>query len=214
MNNRTDSIEQFITALGELDRAGLARLKRNAGNRLAKARDAQRVFFQVLPYDITRAAEQEDFFLVATLFPLMPHTMHGINLGTTLRRVKLQRTDAGDNGRSLIGVLKPCSIATASSSPSACGKQCALPPPAHQAYRWRWTGRNCSRIFATGNTLTRSSSFSGPAPTTSAQRSSTTLTRMILYRIHHLYQLKKENYHDHYCCPHDPEPCPVELEPR
>lgn len=101
MNNRTDSIEQFITALGELDRAGLARLKRNAGNRLAKARDAQRVFFQVLPYDITRAAEQEDFFLVATLFPLMPHTMHGINLGTTLRRVKLQRTDAGDNGRSL-----------------------------------------------------------------------------------------------------------------
>ncbi len=84
---RQRQVADFIGNLEQLDAGGRARLKRNAGRRLHEARDIARVFFQALPYDIPERA-QEDYFLVATLFPLAPHRASRHSLGRTLRRVR------------------------------------------------------------------------------------------------------------------------------
>lgn len=90
---------EFIAALGELDAGGRARLKRNAGRPLAEARDIHRVFFRALPYGISRQRE-EDYFLIATLFPLVPHSAQAGSLGATLRQVR-QLRQGGDSHSSL-----------------------------------------------------------------------------------------------------------------
>ncbi|MEN9935122.1 MAG: hypothetical protein RLZZ387_1701 [Chloroflexota bacterium] len=78
---------EFVTSLERLDAGGRARLRRNAGRTLGEARDVHRVFFQALPYEVPEQ-RQEDYFLVATLFPLAPHRAGAGSLGTTLRRIR------------------------------------------------------------------------------------------------------------------------------
>jgi CRISPR system Cascade subunit CasB len=90
---RQRQITSFIEALGRLDAAGRARLKRNAGRTLGEARDAQRVFFQALPYEVPER-QHEDYFLVATLFPLAEPRGGEASLATTLRRVRQGRASA------------------------------------------------------------------------------------------------------------------------
>lgn len=63
-------IGNFVTRLGKLDAAGQARLKRNTGRTLDEARDAYQVFFAILPREIRDRAAEEDYFLIATLFPI------------------------------------------------------------------------------------------------------------------------------------------------
>lgn len=93
---RHDQVQTFIAALGALNAGGRARLRRNAGRTLAEARDVYRVFFQALPNDI-HERQEDDYFLVATLFPLVPHTSHVGTLGSSLHRVRQIRngTNAG-----------------------------------------------------------------------------------------------------------------------
>src|SRR6266545_5885419 len=100
MSNETTSPWQrqsqaFIANLGRLDPGGRARLKRNAGRVLAEARDIHRAFFQALPYDVNER-QQEDYFLVATLFPLVPHSPQAGSLGETLRQVRRLRAAPSD----------------------------------------------------------------------------------------------------------------------
>ncbi len=81
---------EFIAALEQLDAGGLARLKRNAGHTLADARDVHRAFFQSLPYTVSEHLH-EDYFLIATLFPLADNRAGAGNFGDTMRRVKQAR---------------------------------------------------------------------------------------------------------------------------
>lgn len=96
---RQRQVAEFIAALERLDAAGRARLKRNAGRTLGEARDGYRAFFQALPYDVPDWLH-EDYFLVATLFPLAPHREGAGSLGATLRRVRQGRSGA-DRANSL-----------------------------------------------------------------------------------------------------------------
>jgi CRISPR system Cascade subunit CasB len=89
--------QEFVAALERLDAGGMARLKRNAGRLLAEARDIHRVFFQALPYTVTGWQQEEDYFLVATLFPLVPHQSDQAgSLGAALRQVRHARAGTGD----------------------------------------------------------------------------------------------------------------------
>ncbi|MCG8346391.1 MAG: type I-E CRISPR-associated protein Cse2/CasB [Chloroflexales bacterium] len=96
MTPRQRQVQAFIAALTRLDPGGRARLKRNAGRMLTAARDIHRVFFQALPYEVTEW-QQEDYFLIATLFPLVPHNPQAGNLGETLRRVRQLRAGPDDS---------------------------------------------------------------------------------------------------------------------
>ncbi len=92
---RQRQIAEFIEALGRLDAAGRARLKRNAGRTLGEARDVHRVFYQALPYTVAgRSFEEEAYFLVATLFPLADPRSTPVSLAATLRRVRQSRDSA------------------------------------------------------------------------------------------------------------------------
>jgi CRISPR system Cascade subunit CasB len=97
---RQRQIAAFVGALGRLDAAGRARLKRNAGRTLGEARDVHRVFFQALPYElIGRSFEEELYFLVATLFPMAEPRGAGTSLGATLGRVRRSRESASIDRR-------------------------------------------------------------------------------------------------------------------
>lgn len=98
---RQRQIATFIGALERLDAGGRARLKRNAGRMLGDARDIHRVFYQALPYEVLdNLYLHEDYFLVATLFPLTPHQQGRGTLGSTLHRVRSIR-GGGDQLNSL-----------------------------------------------------------------------------------------------------------------
>lgn len=90
---RQRQIAAFIAALARLDAAGRARLKRNAGRALGEARDVQRVFFQALPFDVPER-QHEDYFLVATLYPMANSRTDGASFGTTMRQVHQIRDSA------------------------------------------------------------------------------------------------------------------------
>lgn len=90
---RQQRIATFIAALGRLDAGGRARLRRNAGRTLGEAHDVHRVFFGALPFEVSEW-QQEDYFLVATLFPLAPHHEQAGSLGATLRQVRQGRGGA------------------------------------------------------------------------------------------------------------------------
>jgi CRISPR system Cascade subunit CasB len=91
---RQRQIVDFIAALDQLDAAGRARLRRNAGRTLAEARDIHRAFFQSLPYDVS-PWQHDDYFLVAALFPLTAHRAGVGSLGMTMRRVRQGRSQGG-----------------------------------------------------------------------------------------------------------------------
>lgn len=95
LTHRQQQVQEFIAALERLDAAGRARLKRNAGRTLAEARDIHRAFFQSLPYTVSQRQE-DDYFLVATLFPLVPHAAQAGSLGTSLRQVRRVRNGSNE----------------------------------------------------------------------------------------------------------------------
>lgn len=90
---RERQIAAFVAALGRLDAGGRARLKRNAGRGLGEARDVHRVFYQTLPHDVPER-QHEDYFLVATLYPLAEPRGGGQSLGAALGRVRRSRESA------------------------------------------------------------------------------------------------------------------------
>jgi|HigsolmetaAR202D_1030399.scaffolds.fasta_scaffold00038_9 CRISPR type I-E/ECOLI-associated protein CasB/Cse2 len=89
---RQRTIAAFIAELHQLDAAGRARLKRNAGRSLGEARNVHRVFFQILPSGVVYPNVQEDYFLIATLFPLCKARTSPESFGATMRRVRQERS--------------------------------------------------------------------------------------------------------------------------
>lgn len=80
-------ITQFIANLEALDAGERARLKRNAGHRLAEAHHtALGLFYKILPPHVPRYHE-EIYFLVATLYPLAESGGRG-NLGAALHQAQ------------------------------------------------------------------------------------------------------------------------------
>ncbi len=83
----------FVRHLEELDPGAHARLKRCAGHSMKEARGALTLFYSILPHGVPQAQE-EIYFLVATLYPLAENSGQG-NLGDALRRA---RTDQNARG--------------------------------------------------------------------------------------------------------------------
>lgn len=92
--SRQHQAETFIAELERLDAAGRARLKRNAGRTLGEARQIHQVFFQALPIGLDKR-HLDDYFLIATLFPLVPQRAGTGSLAAALRRVRQRRSDSG-----------------------------------------------------------------------------------------------------------------------
>lgn len=84
---------EYITRLRSLDPGDRARLKRNAGNRLAEARGATGLFYRLMPAGIPNQQE-EIYFLVACLFPLAEEGSSS-NLGASFREVSNDRNRKG-----------------------------------------------------------------------------------------------------------------------
>ncbi len=84
----------FIAALAQLDTGERARLKRNAGLTLAESRDVLGLFYRLVSHG-ARPGQHEDYFLVATLYPLAVGSVRHRNLGATLRAA---RSDANGKG--------------------------------------------------------------------------------------------------------------------
>jgi CRISPR system Cascade subunit CasB len=83
-NDHSPLTNLFIDRLGKLDAGGKARLKRCAGKPLSEARDSMALFYRLLPSGI-HPAQEEWYFLIATLYPLADGGKVG-NLGDSLRR--------------------------------------------------------------------------------------------------------------------------------
>ncbi len=83
----------FIRRLENLDAAGRARLKRNAGRGLAEARDVVGLFYSILPSGVD-AWDVDRYFLLATLYPLAAGGGSG-SFGNSLRMI---RNDSNSKG--------------------------------------------------------------------------------------------------------------------
>jgi CRISPR type I-E-associated protein CasB/Cse2 len=93
-------VNQFIANLTKMDNTDRSRLKRQIGTTLAQSRDLM-VFYRVMPYGVAQHKE-DDFFLVATLFPLIAHTDNGKDFGHLLHGVrKEQGVSEGQNSLDL-----------------------------------------------------------------------------------------------------------------
>ena len=79
-------IYAFFARLEALDAGGRARLKRNAGKSLAEATDALGLFYRLLPPGVP-PAQDETYFLVATLYPLVAGGASG-DLGVSLHQAR------------------------------------------------------------------------------------------------------------------------------
>jgi len=79
-------VSNFIQKLSGLDAADRARLKRNAGKTVAEARGINLLIYRLLPPGLT-PAQEETYFLVATLYPLAAEAKRG-NLGVSLRQAQ------------------------------------------------------------------------------------------------------------------------------
>lgn len=75
----------FLGNLERLDAGDKAKLKRDAGKTIAEAQSIG-LFYRLLPYGVS-AAQEETYFLVATLYPLTEGGGRG-NLGTSLHRAR------------------------------------------------------------------------------------------------------------------------------
>lgn len=85
-NEKETQVKTFVQKLETLDSVDLARLKRNAGRSLAEARGVNMLIFYLLPFGLSHAQE-ETYFLVATLYPLADGSGNG-NLGASMRRAQ------------------------------------------------------------------------------------------------------------------------------
>ena len=84
--NLDPRVIEFCGRLSRLEAGERARLKRNAGRTLAESRDVLGLFFRLLPPSVPWYQE-ETYFLVATLFPLVEGGGEG-NLGTSLHHAR------------------------------------------------------------------------------------------------------------------------------
>lgn len=90
----SSAVAGYLARLGRLDPGGLAQLRRAAGQPLREARGGYSVFFTLLPPSVERVAEQERYFLVATLYALTTRggehdrQRAGVSLGAALGRVR------------------------------------------------------------------------------------------------------------------------------
>lgn len=87
-----EKVEKYLQNLSALDAGGKARLKRDAGKPLAEAQSLG-LFYRLLPYGLS-AAQEEIFFLLATLYPLADGGGTG-NFGTSLRRARDPKNHKG-----------------------------------------------------------------------------------------------------------------------
>jgi CRISPR system Cascade subunit CasB len=87
-----EKVTKFLQNLSALDVGGKARLKRDAGKPLAEAQSLG-LFYRLLPYGLN-TAQEEIFFLLATLYPLADSGGTG-NLGTSLRSARDPKNHKG-----------------------------------------------------------------------------------------------------------------------
>ncbi|MCL5997908.1 MAG: type I-E CRISPR-associated protein Cse2/CasB, partial [Chloroflexi bacterium] len=95
------STRLFIDRLHKLDAGDRARLKRSAGRSLMEAHDSLGLFYRLLPPGI-HPAQEEWYFLIATLYPLAEEGGQG-NLGDALRRAAGANNHKGVERR--VGIL-------------------------------------------------------------------------------------------------------------
>jgi len=95
MNERKPKpeIAAFFERLERLDPGERARLRRNAGQALGQSREALGLFYRLLPAPLP-AAQENMYFLVATLYPLAEGGGQG-DLGAALRRARQEKTAKG-----------------------------------------------------------------------------------------------------------------------
>lgn len=84
-------ILQFVERLARLEPGERARFKRNSGCRLAEARGVTTLFYRLLPGGVP-VYQEEKYFLVATLFPMVEAGGNG-SLGDSLRRARKGKTN-------------------------------------------------------------------------------------------------------------------------
>lgn len=89
--SKDQPVDAFVAKLGKLDAADRARLKRNAGRSMSEARGINTLIYYLLPHNLS-PAQEEMYFLVATLYPLADAGNSG-SLGKALRQA------AGKNNR-------------------------------------------------------------------------------------------------------------------
>lgn len=83
----------FVERLEALEPGDRARLKRNAGQPLAEARNALGLFYRILPPGVLQAQENA-YFLIATLYPLADGGGRG-DFGQALRRARSAQNRRG-----------------------------------------------------------------------------------------------------------------------
>ncbi len=88
------AISGFLERLGRLDAGGLAQLRRSAGQRLDESSRAYATFFPLIPHWVERPADQELYFLVASLYALTTRggdhrrQQGGVSLGKALHQLR------------------------------------------------------------------------------------------------------------------------------
>lgn len=87
-----EKVEKFLQNLSALDAGSKAKLKRDAGKPLTEAQSLG-LFYRLLPYGLS-AAQEEVFFLLATLYPLADGGGTG-NFGASLRRARDPKNHKG-----------------------------------------------------------------------------------------------------------------------
>ena len=98
------AIVGFLERLGRLDAGGLAQLRRSAGQRLDESSRAYASFFPLIPQWVERPADQELYFLVASLYALTTRAgehqrqQSGVSLGKALHQ--LRQAQLASTGRS------------------------------------------------------------------------------------------------------------------
>ena len=85
-------VAEFLGKLAKLDAGDKAKLKRDAGKPLTEAQSIG-LFYRLLPYGLY-AAQEETYFLVATLYPLAESGRAG-NFGVSLRRARDPKNHKG-----------------------------------------------------------------------------------------------------------------------
>jgi CRISPR type I-E-associated protein CasB/Cse2 len=80
-----DKITTFTEKLAKLEAGEKARLRRDAGKTLSECQNIG-LFYRLLPYGVP-TGQEEIYFLVATLYPLLQNGGMG-NFGTVLRQVR------------------------------------------------------------------------------------------------------------------------------
>ena len=111
-------IEEFLQKLTALDAGGKSRLKRDAGKSLAEAKSIG-LFYRLLPYGLS-TAQEEMFFLLATLYPLVESGGTN-NFGASLHRA---RDPDPKKNKVWTVVSKSCLMLTSCSYHSVYVRQC------------------------------------------------------------------------------------------